>query len=504
MSLSWLASRRLWGAAIGVGLFLALLLLPALSGLNPAAQRTAAVAALMAAFWIGEVIPIYATALFPIVLFPLLGILDTKAVTAPYADRVVFLMMGGFIIAEAMKKWWLHRRIALHIIRRIGGSPHRLILGFMTATALLSMWISNTATTVMMLPIALSVIWRAQGVAKPEDARSDAFAVALLLGIAYASSCGGLATLVGTPPNAIFAGQVKALFPHAPEVFFNEWIKLGLPLSLVMLLLAWLFLTRIMFRGVGVGIRLERDLIREELSKLGPMSRGEASVLIVFAVTALLWITRELWSRCLPAGVKVDDSTIAVAAALSLFLIPVNLKQGEFALDWESAVRIPWGVLILFGGGFALAAGLEQSGFAEWTGKNLAVLSGVPPIVMLAAVCLMMTFLTEVTSNTAITTIMMPVMAFSAEALQVHPFLLMVPAALSASCAFMLPAATPPNAIVFGSGLIRLPQMAKTGFFFNLIGAVVISLFVYFLADWAFEADLFSFPAWAAAPGSGS
>jgi sodium-dependent dicarboxylate transporter 2/3/5 len=500
MSLSWLASRRLWGAAIGVGLFLALLLAPPLSGLNPAAQRTAAVAALMAAFWIGEVIPIYATALFPIVLFPLLGILDTKAVTIAYADRVVFLMMGGFIIGQAMVKWELHRRIALYTLRLIGGTPERIILGFLLATGCISMWISNTATAVMMMPIALSVIWRAQAVEKMEHIRPDSFSTPLILSIAYGASCGGLATLVGTPPNAIFAGQVKVLFPQAPPVFFVQWMRLGLPLSLVMLFCAWFLLTRVLFRPSQANVHIERGVIREEIQKLGPMSRGEKNVLLVFGLAALLWITRELWSKLLPKGIEVDDSTVSMAAALLLFLLPVDRKHGIFTLEWDSVQRIPWGVLVLFGGGFALAAGLQESGFAQWAGLKLSVLSGVPPLVMVAAICLLVTFLTEVTSNTAVTTMMMPIMAFTAIAMKVHPILLMLPAAISASCAFMLPAGTPPNAIVFGSGLIRLPQMARTGLWFNFIGVVVVTLFVYFLGDWAFEADLFSFPAWAAAP----
>lgn len=491
------------GAIIGVSLFLALLFSPPLAGLNPAAQRSAAVAGLMAAFWIGEVIPLAATALFPLVLFPLLGLLEPKAVARAYADPVVFLMMGGFLLAEAMKKWRLHWRIALFIIRALGGSPRRLLLGFMLATGLLSMWISNTATVVMMLPIALSVIYRLQGVGRPEDARSDPFAAALLLGIAYASSCGGLATLVGTPPNAIFVGQVKVLFPQAPEIFFSQWIKFGLPLSLIMLLLAWGLLMGLVFRRWTPGGHLEPELMKREFKTLPPMSRGERLVLTIFGATALLWITRGCWSRWLPAGVMVDDSTIAVIGALALFLLPVNLTQGEFVLGWKNAAQIPWGVLLLFGGGFALALGLEQSGFAAWTGGHLTALAGAPPWLLVATVCLLVTFLTEVTSNTAIATIMMPIMAFSAEGLKVHPFLLMLPAALSASCAFMLPAATPPNAVVFGSRLLRLPQMAKTGFVFNLLGALVISLVIYFLAGWALATDLGSFPTWAESP-SGS
>lgn len=497
MSRSILTSRRFWGALIGIGLFIALLLSDPLSSLSRIAQNSAAVALLMACFWIGEVIPIYATALFPIVLFPLLGVLDTRAVTAPYGDRVVFLMMGGFMIAEAMKKWGLHRRIALHTIRVIGRSARGIILGFMVATAFLSMWMSNSATAVMMVPIAVSVIWRVQDAKRPEDIRPDSFSTSLMLAIAYSASIGGIATLVGTPPNAIFAGQVKVLFPEAPEIFFDQWMRIGLPVALVLLVIAWLFLTRVMFPVSRSDLYFDRDLIKDEIRRLGPMSGGERAVGVVFFLTACLWISRGLWSRLLPAGVSVHDSTIAVGSAILLFLIPVEAGDKKFALDWDAAARIPWGVLILFGGGFALAAGLQNSGFAMWAGSHLTSLSGVHPLLIVAVVCLLMTFLTEVTMNTSTTTIMMPILAFSAVALEIHPYLLMVPATISASCAFMLPAATPPNAIIFGSGLVRLPQMARTGIFLNLIGVIVVTLLLYFFCGWALGIDLTVFPEWA-------
>ncbi len=502
MAYSFLKKRDFWGAATGAGSFLVLVLMPPVGGLTRPAQNAAAVAALMACFWIGEVVPIYATALFPIVLFPLLGVLGAKAVTTPYGDRVVFLMMGGFMLAEAMSKWGLHRRIALHAIRLSGTTPSAVILGFMAATGFLSMWMSNSATAVMMLPIAVSVARRLTGAAGEEELKSDDFSAALMLAIAYSASIGGIATLVGTPPNAILAGQVTAIFPQAPEIFFDQWMWLGLPIAAVMIVIAWLLLTRVVFRLRDLKLNVGRDIVRGELAKLGAATRGEKTVLAVFAVTAGLWIFRELWSRLLPAAASVDDSTIAVAAALALFLIPVDLKERKFALDWKAARQIPWGVLILFGGGFALAAGLQKSGFAEWTATHLASLHHLHPLVVIALICLLMTFLTEVTSNTAVATMMMPIMASTAVALRVHPFLLMVPAAISASCAFMLPAGTPPNAIVFGSGLVRLPQMARAGIWLNLIGAIVISLAVYYLAGHVFHADLSTLPAWAVLDGA--
>jgi sodium-dependent dicarboxylate transporter 2/3/5 len=424
-------------------------------------------------------------------------VVPAGAAAAPFGDPVLFLMMGGFMLAEAMQKWGLHRRLALHTVRLIGLSPSRIILGFMAATGLLSMWMSNSATTVMMLPIAMSVIWRVQDLSEDEKIKPDPFAAALILSIAYAASIGGLATLVGTPPNAIFAGQMKRLFPSAPELFFDQWMKVGLPVSVVLMAAAWFLLTRVLFAVNRQEIKLGPGVLEEELAKLGPMTRGEKITLAVFLVTAGLWMSRGLWSKVLPAGVRIDDATIAMSAALALFFLPVDLKQRKFALDWKSARGIPWGVLFLFGGGFCLAAGLEQSGFAKWAGQRLLGIQGVPAFVHVMLVCLLMTFLTEVTSNTAVTTIMVPIMAFTAVSLHLHPCLLMVPATLSASCAFMLPSATPPNAIVIGAGAIRLPQMAKTGLVLNGVGVLVITLAVYFLGGWALGMDLSTFPPWA-------
>ncbi len=489
--------RQRIGLFLGPALFILILILPTAHGMSFQAKMAAAVALLMATWWITEALPIPATALIPLLLFPLLGIMPASAVAARYADQNIFLFIGGFFIAMAMQRWELHKRIALYIIKFLGTSPARLIFGFMVATAFLSMWISNTATTMMMFPIGLAVILHAETMVKkarldiPTEKGSFNFGTALMLGIAYAASIGGVATLVGTPPNIVFAGMVRSLFPQAPEIGFLDWFKIGLPFVVVFLPVTWFFLTKIILRPRLKEIPGEKAIIEEDLNMLGRMSRGEIMTLAVFAIVALAWIFRKNidvgfitipgWSNLLGLDRYVHDSTVAICGALLLFVLPVNFKKREFVLNWEWAVKIPWGIILLFGGGFALAAGFQSSGLAKWIGERLAFLGGIQPILMIACICLLMTFLTEVTSNTATTTMMMPVLGSMAVAMSMHPFLLMIPAAMSASCAFMLPVATPPNAIIFGSGYLRIPEMAKVGFFLNLIGVVIITLLVYFL-----------------------
>jgi sodium-dependent dicarboxylate transporter 2/3/5 len=457
----------------------------------------AAVALLMATWWITEAIPIPATALLPLILFPLLGILPAKDVSIRYADQNIFLFMGGFFIAMAMQRWGLHKRIALHIVRFLGTSPRRIVLGFMIATAFLSMWISNTATAMMMFPIGLAVIMHAANMIEKEklDIKtapgSFNFGIALMLGIAYSASIGGIATLVGTPPNIVFVGIFKSLFPKAPEIGFLDWLKIGLPLVLIFLPITWVYLTRIAVPPRIKKIPGGKDVIDADLRALGVMKRGEKLTLIVFVLVALAWIFRRNidlgflivpgWSSLLGIEKYVHDSTVAIFGAILLFLLPVDFKNRTFVLNWEWALRIPWGIILLFGGGFALAAGFQSSGLAQWIGERLSFLCGVPTIIMILCICLLLTFLTEVTSNTATTTMMMPVLGALAVATRVHPFLLMIPATMSASCAFMLPVATPPNAIIFGSGYLRIPDMARVGFFLNIIGAIIITLIVYFL-----------------------
>jgi sodium-dependent dicarboxylate transporter 2/3/5 len=517
--------RRKIGLLLGVPLFL-VLLWPALTpGLSDAGRRLLATSGLMAFWWITEAIPIPATALLPMCLYPLLGILPMAEVTRNYGDENIFLFLGGFLIAMAMQKWNLHRRLALHIVHLIGAAPRRLVLGFMCATAFLSMWISNTATTMMMYPIALAVILqlvpeqgiRSQGgkndkepMAKQRATQTGVasnFRTCMMLAIAYAASIGGLGTLIGTPPNIIFAGSVQKLFPQAPPVDFLRWLAFGLPLIVVFIPITWFLLTRVLFPIAKDLFSGSRDLIDAEIKKLGRMATGERSVLVIFLSTALAWIFRvdlELgfvtipgWASRLGLADKVSDATVAMIAGTALFFIPVRFRRGEFLLDWATAVKIPWGILLLFGGGIAMSAGFKATGLSVWLGERLAGLGDWPPVAMILAVTALVVFLTEVTSNTATATIFMPIMAATAQALHLHPFLLMIPAAVAASCAFMLPVATPPNAIVFASGYVTVPQMARAGFWFNLLAIVLITAMVYLLVAPVFRIDFFSLPSWA-------
>jgi sodium-dependent dicarboxylate transporter 2/3/5 len=531
--------RRKIGFLLGVPLFL-FLLWPALTpGLSETGRRLLATSSLMAFWWITEAIPIPATALLPLCLYPVLGILPMAEVTRNYGDENVFLFLGGFFIAMAMQKWGLHRRLALHIVRLIGVSPRRLVLGFMCATGFLSMWISNTATTMMMYPIALAVVLQLtskQSITSDESERSgdpdlagqpptsdqrpatshqqratSNFRTCMMLAIAYAASIGGMGTLIGTPPNIIFAGNAHKLFPEAPPVDFLHWLTFGLPLIILFLPIAWLLLTRLLFPITANLFSGGRDLIDAEIQKLGRMSAGERGVLAIFLLTALAWIFRlnlELgfitipgWASRLGIAEKVSDATVAMIAGTLLFLLPAGFPRlsfkgmqwkggGEFLLDWATAVKIPWGILLLFGGGIAMSAGFKSTGLSTWLGERLATLSDWPPLVMISTVCLVVTFLTEVTSNTATATIFMPIMAATAQALHLHPFLLMIPAAISASCAFMLPVATPPNAIVFGSGHVTVPQMARAGIWLNLIGVVLVTMIVYVFVAPVFQINL--------------
>lgn len=510
---SW---RRKIGLLLGVPLFL-FLMWPALTpGLSEAGRRLLATSGLMAFWWITEAIPIPATALLPMALFPLLGILPMAEVTRHYGDENVFLFLGGFLIALAMQKWNLHRRLALHIVRRIGTAPRRLVLGFMCATAFISMWISNTATTMMMYPIALAVILQltanqsAAGDEPPTTSKqqpANNFRTCMMLAIAYAASIGGLGTMIGTPPNLIFVSAAVKLFPAAPRVNFLQWLIFGVPLVLVFIPITWLFLTRRLFPVKSDLFAGGGDLIDDEIRKLGRMSTGERGVLIIFLLTALAWIFRvDLplgfatipgWASRWGMAEQVSDAAIAMMAGTILFVIPVDVKRGEFLLDWGTASKIPWGILLLFGGGIAMSAGFKATGLSTWLGERLVGFGDWPPLVMIIAVCTLVTFLTEVTSNTATATIFMPIMAATAQALQLHPFLLMIPAAISASCAFMLPVATPPNAIVFASGYVTIPQMARAGLWLNLIGVILVTVLVYWLITPVFGIDAANLPAWA-------
>jgi sodium-dependent dicarboxylate transporter 2/3/5 len=491
-----IGKRRLTGLIAGPVLFLFILLAPLPQAMPPQALTVAATAVLMAVWWITEALPIPATALLPIVLFPTLGVMDSKEVTSSYADHLIYLFMGGFFLAVTIEKWNLHKRIALHTILLVGISPYRIVLGFMLATAFLSMWISNTATTMMMVPIGLAVISQAASLLATDQSTVDTsvghfnFGTALVLGIAYAASIGGVATLIGTPPNAILAGVIENTFGRS--ISFATWISFGLPLAIVFLLITWLYLTRFAFPIEIKSLPGGKRLIREQLNRLGPMAWEEKAVLAVFCTVALAWIIRGVVD--IELFRKLHDSTIAIAGALLLFVIPSNLAKGEFLLDWATAVKIPWDIIILFGGGFALAHGFSQSGLTEWIANELTLLKTAHVIVLIFVVALGVIFLTELTSNTATATLLLPVMAAFSEAVNVHPYGLMIAVAVAASYAFMLPVATPPNAIVFASRYISIPQMAKAGFILNLIGSLLITLFVTQILPRLWHIELDHFP----------
>ena len=464
-----------------------LLVLPAPAGLDPAGWRTAAVALWMAVWWITEALPIPVTALLPLVLFPVLGILPMAEAAAPYANEVIFLFMGGFFLAAGMEGSGLHRRVALTIIRRVGLGPERLVLGFMLATAFLSMWISNTATAAMMLPIGVAVVELFRG---DQPAEGFPLGVALMLGIAYGASIGGVATLIGTPPNAIFAASVVELLDG--EIGFGRWLLLGVPVTAVMLPLTWFLLVKVL-HPPGPLSGDARAVLEDQLARLGPASTAERRVGAIFATTALAWILRSpktLGAFTIPGlqdlAPGIRDSTIAMAASLVLFILPRGSGDRTPLLTWPRARGIPWGVLILFGGGLSLARAMEASGLSQWIGTSVAGLQGVSPLVLFAVLALLFVFLTELTSNAATTTMAMPVLVGAAAAMGTAPLPLMIVATLSSSMAFMLPAATPPNAIVFGADYLGIRQMARAGLALNLVAVCVVTLAAWLLIPLVF------------------
>lgn len=441
----------------------------------------------MAIWWIAEVVPIAVTALLPIALFPLSGGLELEPTTAAYGHRFIFLFMGSFMIAIAIEKWNLHKRIALHIIKLIGTRISSIILGFMIATAVLSMWISNTAATVMMFPIGLAIIRQFSDSLPIDFQNNTSFGKALMLAIAYSASIGGMATLIGTPPNMIFAGVVFEMY-HI-EISFAQWITIGLPVATVLLFISWKYLTNFAFRFKGQKLAGGKNEIKKMLHQMGSMQWQEKAVLIVFASTALLWIFRNLLKNIIPG---MNDSITALVAGISLFVIPSGIKNQKL-ITWKDALKMPWGIFLLFGGGMALAQGFKTSGLALWIGTQMSLLQALPFIMLVVLLVASVNFLTEMTSNMATTAMLLPILASIALSIGVNPYALLVAGTLAASCAFMLPVATPPNAIIFGSGLIRIPDMVKTGIWMNIISIIIITLIVYFLLPllWGFEPGVF-------------
>jgi sodium-dependent dicarboxylate transporter 2/3/5 len=441
----------------------------------------------MATWWLTEAVDIEVTALLPVVAFPLLGVAPISKVLPPYAADVIFLFMGGFIIGLAIERWGLDRRIAFFTLRMVGARPGAIIGGFMGVTAFLSMWVSNTACAAMMVPIALSVIdlvllsRTGKGLKEsggiPQDRIPERnFATGLLLCVAYAASIGGVATIIGSPPNGIAVRYIQQTF--SKEVSFFDWLLIGGPFTLIFLPIAWLMVTRVLFRADIDEIAGGRKHFEEEYRKLGRLTRGEKTVLAVFVCTAFLWIFSPLLKPIVVAGVKplagLSDAGIAMLAAMALFLIPVDRAKGVRAMDWDTAVKLPWGVLMLFGGGLTLAASIEANGVSEFIGNSSRGFAGLHPLLLLLAITAMTVFLSELTSNTAQVATMVPVLAAMAPVLGMNPYVLIIACTLGASSAFMMPVGTPPNAIVFGTGLVRMPQMMKAGFWLNLAGILVI------------------------------
>ncbi len=474
---------------------------------KPVIAYMAGVAILMAVWWLTEVLPLGVTALIPVALFPLLGIMNGKAVSEVYFNHLIFLFIGGFLIALAMEKWHLHRRIALRLLLWIGLSPARILIGFMITTAFLSMWISNTATTMMMVPILLSIV------AKMEEIQQDNQSIrqmekGLLLGIAYAASIGGIATLIGTPPNPLFVRVFKIYFPQSPDISFAQWMLFAFPLSVVLLILAFLYLYATFFRKGKSNFNIGKEVIDKEYRSLGKMQYEERWILALFVSLALLWLFRRPihigdftipgWSQLFAHPKWITDGNVAIFIGVLLFIIPAkNKKKSKYLMDWRTAERIPWNIILLFGGGFALAAGFKESGLSAYIGESLTGLKDISPIFILLIIVATITFLTELTSNTATVETFLPILAALAVAIKVNPLFLMIPATIAASFAFMLPVATPPNAIVFGSKRLTIHDMVKSGFWLNLIGIAVLTLTAYFYMTWVFDINLNIMPGWA-------
>ena len=469
-------SKKKIGLFLGPILFILIKFFFHPEGLDDSANAILASTVWVAIWWITEAIPISATALLPIVLFPLTGGLSLSSTTASYGHKYIFLFLGGFILAIAIEKWNLHKRIALNIIKIVGTNVNRIILGFMVATALLSMWISNTATAVMILPVGMAIIAQLKDNPKTKEDENLIFGKALMLAIAYSASIGGMATLIGTPPNLVLAGVVESTY-HT-EITFSQWFIFGFPISIILLVLCWIYLTRFAFKFKQKEFPGGKYEIEKQLQELGKMSYEEKAILCVFSLTALAWISRSfLLAKWLPA---IDDTIIAIIASILLFLIP-SRKKTKPLITWEDAVKLPWGILILFGGGMALALGFDSSGLAAWIGNQLTTLEGVSIFILLLVLIASVNFLTEITSNMATTAMLLPVLVSLATVINIHPYILLVSATVAASCAFMLPVATPPNAVVFGSGYLKIEDMVKKGIWMNIISIIILTLFVYYV-----------------------
>lgn len=494
---SGLSTRQKAGLVLGPSLFIMFLFIFTPTGMPYEARAVLASTLWIATWWITEPIPIPATSLFPIILFPLTGALDSKTVTSTYGNNTIYLFMGGFMIALAMEKWGLHKRIALFILTMVGTSTNRIILGFMVATGFLSMWISNTASAMMMVPIGMAIVMQVSAMFNDETAKNESgdsldavnFRKSILLGIAYSASIGGLGTLIGTPPNIIFAGVVKEIY--GIDISFAKWMLFGIPISLIMLMVTWYFLVKIAFPMKMKKIPSGQDIINTEKKNLGKMGFEEKIILVIFFLAAISWISRPLINKFIPG---INDTTIALIAGLILFMIPSLSKKGQQILNWDTVKELPWGILLLFGGGLAIAKGFMDTGLANWIINQLTFLDGVNFVLILIVLAIIVKFLTEITSNTATATMLFPIMASLALAIGVHPFSLMIVAGLTASMAFMMPVGTPPNAIVFATNHLKIGDMVKAGILINIISIVIVILAVYYLLPFIWGIDLQVYP----------
>jgi solute carrier family 13 (sodium-dependent dicarboxylate transporter), member 2/3/5 len=483
--------KKIISILLGPLSFLLIWILGPFGGMSSEALAILAGTVWIAVWWITEAIPIAATSLLPLVLFPLTGGLDIKSTAAAYGDKMIFLYLGGFIIAITIEKWNLHKRIALNIISLIGTNMNGMILGFMLATAFLSMWISNTATTVMMLPIGMAIVSQFGDSGKIDKDTAVNFGKVLMLGIAYSASIGGISTLIGTPTNLVLAGVVEEFYGY--DIAFGSWFVLVFPISFILLIICWKYLVTYTFSLGSKSLPGGKQEIANRLKELGSLTFEEKLILTVFIITGLSWISRSfLLVKILPG---IDDSIIAIVGAVVLFILPAKSKNEKQILKWEDCKAIPWGIILLFGGGLAIASGFKSSGLAVWIGSQTGLLEGVSLIIVLITVVALINFLTEITSNVATTAMLLPILAPITQVLDVHPFVLMFGATIAASCAFMLPVATPPNAVVFGSGYLKIKDMMKTGFLLNLISIVIVTVYLYFVLPLVWDIDIFSFPA---------
>lgn len=470
-------------------LFLAMQFFSPPAGMSESAYSLLSITLWMALWWVTESVPIAITALLPIILFPMTGAVDLQTTTASYGHKYIFLYMGGFMLAIAIEKWNLHKRIALNIIKIIGTNISKIILGFMVATAFLSMWISNTATAVMMLPIAMSIVAQLQDNPNTEKNENLIFGKALMLSIAYSASIGGMATLIGTPPNLVFAGYVEETY--GIEITFLQWFKFGVPIAIPLLVIAWLYLTKFAFKFKQKEFPGGKEEINRLLVLIGPMKREEKLVSSIFVLTAFCWITRSfILQEFFPF---IDDTIIAMTAGVLLFVVPASDFKKRL-ITWEDAVKLPWGIILLFGGGMALAAGFQITGLASWLGAQMSVFQGLSLLILVFVVITLVNFFTEFTSNLATTAMLLPILAPIAISLNMNPYMLMVACTIAASCAFMMPVATPPNAVVFGSGYLRIPDMIKSGIWMNIISILFLTLMVYYFLPiiWDFNLTDFS------------